>query len=69
MIQASSDRGDLVGDFFCGSGTTLVTAKRLGRHWLGCDRSSEAVKLTRKRLAQPPAPCQTGRRAIGANPK
>jgi DNA modification methylase len=59
MIQASSDRGDLVGDFFCGSGTTLVTAKRLGRHWLGCDRSSEAVKLTRKRLAQTPPPCQT----------
>ena len=52
IIRASSNEGDLVADFFCGSGTTLATAKRLRRRWLGCDLSEEAVKLTEQRLAQ-----------------
>lgn len=52
IIMASSDRDDLVADFFCGSGTTLVVAKRLGRRWLGCDAASHAVKLTLQRLAK-----------------
>jgi len=50
IIRASSRPGDLVADFFCGSGTTLVAAKRLGRRYLGCDESRQAVELTRKRL-------------------
>jgi site-specific DNA-methyltransferase (adenine-specific) len=52
IIQASSRPGDLVADFFCGSGTTLVAAKRLGRRWLGCDTSKKAIAITAKRLAE-----------------
>ena len=35
VIQASSDEGDLVADFFCGSGTTAAVAEKLGRKWIG----------------------------------
>lgn len=50
IIQASSNEGDFVADFFCGSGTTLVVAKRLKRRWLGCDVNPEAVAIAQKRL-------------------
>lgn len=50
IISSCTDKGDVVADFFCGSGTTLAVAQRLGRRWLGCDVSPEAVRLTRKRL-------------------
>lgn len=50
IIKASTDAGDVVADFFCGSGTTLAVAQRLGRWWLGCDCSPEAVKLSSARL-------------------
>jgi DNA modification methylase len=52
IIRASSDPGDLVADFFCGSGTTLAAAARLGRHWIGCDLAPEAVEDTRRRLRE-----------------
>ncbi|GIX46084.1 MAG: site-specific DNA-methyltransferase [Candidatus Tectimicrobiota bacterium] len=39
IINASSNPGDLVADFFCGSGTTLAVAEKLGRRWIGCDLS------------------------------
>jgi len=52
IIEASSDPGDLVADFFCGSGTTLVAAEKLGRRWIGCDLSKWAIQVTRKRLLQ-----------------
>ena len=41
---------DLVADFFCGSGTTLAVAEKLGRRWIGCDLGRFAVHTTRKRL-------------------
>jgi len=50
IIAASSNPGDLVGDFFCGSGTTLVAAERLGRRWIGCDAGTAAIDVVRKRL-------------------
>ena len=50
IVAASSNPGDLVADFFCGSGTTLVVAEGLGRRWLGCDAGATAVHVTRKRL-------------------
>jgi DNA modification methylase len=50
IIRASSNKGDLVGDFFCGSGTTLAVAKRLGRSWIGCDENPDAVAITERRL-------------------
>lgn len=52
IIAASSDPGDLVLDCFCGSGTTLEAAHRLGRHWLGVDNSPEAIRTTLARFAK-----------------
>ena len=51
IIRASTNPGDRVGDFFCGSGTTLAVARRLGRSWFGCDISENAVALARTRLS------------------
>ena len=42
--------GDLVADFFCGSGTTLAVAEKLARRWIGCDLGRWAIHVTRKRL-------------------
>lgn len=50
VIKASSNEGDLVADFFCGSGTTLAVAEKLGRKWIGCDLGRFAIHTTRKRL-------------------
>ncbi|MBK7828217.1 site-specific DNA-methyltransferase, partial [Nannocystis sp.] len=52
IIAASSDPGDLVADFFCGSGTTLVAAAELGRRFIGCDCAPAAVELAHARLVQ-----------------
>ena len=43
-------QGDLVADFFCGSGTTLAVAEKLDRRWIGCDLGRWGVHITRKRL-------------------
>lgn len=50
IIQASSNRGDLVADFFCGSGTTAAVAEKLGRKWIVSDLGKFAVHTTRKRM-------------------
>ncbi len=50
ILSQFSKPGDLVADFFCGSGTTLVAAEKLGRRWIGCDSSSRAIAATKKRL-------------------
>jgi len=52
FILASSNPGDLVADFFCGSGTTLAVAEKLGRRWIGCDLSRYAIHVTRKKLLE-----------------
>lgn len=51
IIRTSSVEGDLVADFFCGSGTTAVVAQKLGRRWLACDSSSQAVAIANARLS------------------
>lgn len=51
IVLASSNEGDLVADFFCGSGTTLVACKKLHRRWLGVDNNKTAVDLSIKRLS------------------
>lgn len=51
LVAALSGPGDLVGDLFCGSGTTLLAAARLNRRWVGGDRSAAAVRCTKSRLA------------------
>jgi adenine-specific DNA-methyltransferase len=50
IIEASSKPGDLVLDFFAGSGTTLAMASELGRRWIGIDNSSEAINHIFKRF-------------------
>ncbi len=50
ILRASSNEGDLVADFFCGSGTTAAVAEKLGRKWLVCDLGKFAIHTTRKRL-------------------
>jgi site-specific DNA-methyltransferase (adenine-specific) len=52
IIRASSNEGDLVLDPFCGSGTTLVAAQRLGRRWIGTDSSPLAVSVAKQRLRE-----------------
>jgi len=50
IIQASSNEGDLIADFFCGSGTTLAVAEKLGRKWIGSDLGKFAIHTSRKRM-------------------
>lgn len=50
VIQSASNEGDLVADFFCGSGTTLAVAEKLGRRWIGSDLGRFAIHTTKKRL-------------------
>ncbi len=50
IIKVSSNEGDLVADFFCGSGTTAAVAEKLGRKWISTDLGKFAIHTTRKRL-------------------
>jgi len=52
IITASSNEGDLVADFFCGSGTTAAVAEKLGRKWIATDLGKFGIHTTRKRLIQ-----------------
>lgn len=56
IIKASSDPGDLVVDFFGGSGTTGAAAKRLGRRYLLVDSNPEAIRIAQERIRQIPTP-------------
>ena len=50
VIKASINEGDLVADFFCGSGTTAAVAEKLGRKWIVSDLGKFAIHTTRKRM-------------------
>ncbi|MFW9770853.1 MAG: DNA methyltransferase [Candidatus Heimdallarchaeota archaeon] len=52
IIKLGSNEQDLIADFFCGSGTTLLAAERLKRRWIGSDISSYSIYLSRKRLLE-----------------
>ncbi len=52
IIKASSNEGDLVADFFGGSGTTAAVAEKLGRKWITTDLGKFGIHTTRKRLIQ-----------------
>ena len=52
IISASSNPGDLVLDAFCGCGTTLAAAQKLGRRWIGIDISQTAIRVVEQRLQQ-----------------
>ena len=51
MIQASSNPGDVILDPFCGCGTTIDAAQKLGRTWIGIDITHLAITLIKQRLA------------------
>lgn len=53
IIQLVTDVDDIVLDPFCGSGSTLVTAKLLNRRYIGFDISKEAVNLAKERIENP----------------
>jgi DNA modification methylase len=59
IIQATTRPGDLVADFFCGSGTTAAVAARLGRRFVACDVSPEAIAITKTRIAAIRSSAQT----------
>jgi DNA modification methylase len=50
IIEASSNEGDLVADFFVGSGTTIAVAEKLGRKWIGSDLGKFGIHTSRKRM-------------------
>lgn len=50
IIKASSNKGDVVLDPFCGCGTTIVVAQTLQRHWIGIDRTRLALALIQRRI-------------------
>ncbi len=50
IIEAASCEGDIIGDFFCGSGTLAAAASKLGRKWLCCDSSPVAIASCLKRF-------------------
>lgn len=52
IIDSSCPMNGIVADFFCGSGTTCVAAKELGRNYLGCDIGEKAIEITQQRLSE-----------------
>lgn len=77
IISASSLEGDLVGDFFCGSGSFVAAAEEMGRRWVGCDNEELATAMAKKRLdlieanytyrTETEQPLRQGRAVIGVN--
>ena len=56
IIKASSNKGDMVLDPFCGCATTCIAAERLDRKWIGIDVSVKAFELVKKRLQEEVSP-------------
>lgn len=52
IIETITKENDTVADFFCGSGTTLAVAEKLGRKWIGSDLGKFAIHTARKRMIQ-----------------
>jgi adenine-specific DNA-methyltransferase len=50
VIQSATNQGDLVGDFFAGTGTTAVVAHRLGRRWLLCEEIASTIEIIKQRI-------------------
>lgn len=68
IILASSNPGDWVADFFCGSGTTSVVAARLGRRFIATDLSFRAIHTTRSRLVMAVSPIFALQQLQGRDP-
>ena len=54
IIGWATRPGDLVADFFCGSGTTPAVAQAMGRRWIACDTGATAIDVTRRRILSKP---------------
>jgi adenine-specific DNA-methyltransferase len=54
ILTVATNPGDLIADFFVGSGTTAAVAEKLGRRWIACDLGRFAIHTTRKRLLNIP---------------
>jgi DNA modification methylase len=52
IIKASSNEGDLIADFFAGSGTSISVAEQMNRKWIGTDLSKYSIHTSRKRLIE-----------------
>ena len=52
LVTSFTNKGDMVFDAFCGCGTTISSAQNLGRRWLGCDISKDAISVIRKRMSK-----------------
>lgn len=52
IVQASSNEGDIILDPFCGCGTTIAAAQKLGRRWIGIDITHLSIALQKYRLAE-----------------
>lgn len=52
IIKASSNEGDIVADFFAGSGTTGVVAEKLGRRWIMCELGKVGIQVSRGRFVE-----------------
>ncbi len=50
VIETSTDKNDVVGDFFLGSGTSAVVCKEIGRNFIGCDINEKSIRITKERL-------------------
>lgn len=52
IIEITTNEGDLVADFFNGSGTTIAVAEKMGRKWIGTDIGKFSIHTTRKRMTE-----------------
>lgn len=52
IIESSSDPGDIIADFFAGSGTTAAVAEKMNRRWIICDSSEAAIRVIEARLGK-----------------
>ncbi len=52
IIEVGSNEGDLIADFFVGSGTTLKVAEMLNRRWIGCELGKVGIQVARGRLVE-----------------
>ncbi|HOH62113.1 MAG TPA: site-specific DNA-methyltransferase, partial [Bacilli bacterium] len=50
FVLASTNEGDVVADYYLGSGTTAVVCKELNRNFIGCDINPRAIEITLQRL-------------------
>lgn len=55
VIATGTDPGDVIGDFFCGSGTTLAVAQKMQRRFIGCDINPQAIAIASSRLGIKPS--------------